>query len=239
MHQSRASDRLRGKSDRSKSAIGIEPNQDYSQFCRKEYGLDVQTASIESTLFKEGSFDFIRLSHVLEHLNDPVKYLGVISNWLKPGGVLYVETPNIEKYCKTKSKGGLFHYGHIYNFSPQTLRAVAALAGLREHDLTKERSKDATSVFLVADRSAKQDDFENSSHAKSLRDLLESHASGGPKTPLREKLVRKLLVGVNEFLNTRGDKSFSEIGGKVAAKMAAGRLERDVHAKPDLRHRQE
>ncbi len=120
----------------------------------------------------------------------------------------------------------MFHYGHIYNFSPWTLRAVAALAGLKEHDLTKERSGNSTGVFFVVDPSVKPDAIENSAHAENLRALLETHSLRGPETPLGEKLARKLLVRVTEFLNTRGDKSFSDIGSKVAdqiiARCAAG-----------------
>ena len=206
-----------------KSGVGLEPNEGYSRFCREEYALDVQTSAIKSTLFKQASFDFIRLNHVLEHLNDPIKYLTMISNWLKPGGVLYVEVPNIETYCRTKSKGGLFHYGHIFNYSPSTLRAVAALAGLKERDLTMERSKGTTGVFFVADGSARPESLENRAHAESLKTLLERHAFNGPAKGLGEKLLRKLQTRFNEFLNTRGSKSFSDIGYQVAGQMAAGR----------------
>lgn len=181
------------------------------------------TSAIESMLFNQAPFDLIRLNRVLEHLNDPVKYLTMISNWLKPGGVLYVEAPNIETYCRTKSKGGLFHYGHIFNYSPSTLRAVAALAGLKERDLTLERSKCTTGIFFVADGSARPEAPENRAHAESLKIFLESHAFNGPEKGLGEKLLRKLQPRFNEFLNTCGSKSFSDIGMHVAGQMAAGR----------------
>jgi SAM-dependent methyltransferase len=206
-----------------KSGVGLEPNEGYSRFCREEYGLDVQTSAIESSLFNQASFDLIRLNHVLEHLNDPIKYLSMISNWLKPGGVLYVEVPNIESYCMTKSKGGLFHYGHIFNYSPSTLRAVAALAGLKEHDLTMERSKGSTGVFFVADGSARSEVLENRAHAESLKTLLESHASNGPAQGVGTKLLRKLGTSFYEFVNTRGNKSFSDIGSQVVGQMGEGR----------------
>jgi hypothetical protein len=156
-------------------------------------------------------------------LNDPIKYLSMISNWLKPGGVLYVEVPNIESYCMTKSKGGLFHYGHIFNYSPSTLRAVAALAGLKEHDLTMERSKGSTGVFFVADGSARSEVLENRAHAESLKTLLESHASNGPAQGVGTKLLRKLGTSFYEFVNTRGNKSFSDIGSQVVGQMGEGR----------------
>ena len=115
-----------------KEVTGIEPNAGYAAYCRDELGLDVRTAHLAPHLFTAAEFDLIRLNHVLEHLNDPVKYLGMIARWLRPGGVLYVEVPNIEDYCRAKSRGNMFHYGHIYNFNPWTLRTAAGLAGLEE-----------------------------------------------------------------------------------------------------------
>jgi 2-polyprenyl-3-methyl-5-hydroxy-6-metoxy-1,4-benzoquinol methylase len=50
------------------------------------------------TLFEdfetELRFDTIIMSHVLEHISDPVYILKKIYNWLKPGAVLLVSVPN-------------------------------------------------------------------------------------------------------------------------------------------------
>ena len=123
-----------------KVAKGIEPNKEYAAYCRSDLDVDVATLEILNAEFDEKSFDFINLSHVLEHLNNPVRYLSLLSSWLEDDGVLYVEVPNIFSYTKLKSKGNMFHYGHIFNFSPWTLRAAAGLAGLRECDRSAERS---------------------------------------------------------------------------------------------------
>jgi 2-polyprenyl-3-methyl-5-hydroxy-6-metoxy-1,4-benzoquinol methylase len=41
-------------------------------------------------------FDHITLSHVLEHVPDPVPLLKRLCGWLKPGGTLYLELPNAD-----------------------------------------------------------------------------------------------------------------------------------------------
>ena len=107
-----------------KTVKGIEPNSRYAAYCRETLGLDVQTVHLSPDLFAPGQFDLIRLNHVLEHLNDPIEHLGQIACWLTPRGLLYVEVPNIEVYCREKSRGRMFHYAHIFNFNPWTLRTV-------------------------------------------------------------------------------------------------------------------
>ncbi|MFC1752864.1 class I SAM-dependent methyltransferase [Thermoproteota archaeon] len=46
----------------------------------------------------KGSFDCVILIAVLEHLRDPMQALQAIYELLKPGGVIYIDTPNIGKY---------------------------------------------------------------------------------------------------------------------------------------------
>ena len=94
--------------------------------------MPVRTASIEDLHADASTYDFIRLNHVLEHLRDPVEALERIAARLSPDGLLYVEVPDICAYAASKSKGGIFHYGHISNFSAWTLRAAAGRAGLVE-----------------------------------------------------------------------------------------------------------
>ena len=45
---------------------------------------------------EENKFDIIIMSHVIEHLPDPVSIVVKLKSWLKPGGLLMVATPNVE-----------------------------------------------------------------------------------------------------------------------------------------------
>ncbi len=126
-----------------KSVKGLEPNVGYSDFCRKRLGLDIRTGEIDS--FEPGErFDHIRLSHVVEHLRDPVDKLRRVAGWLSEGGTLYVEVPDFETYCAKKTPGKIFHYGHIYNFDRDSFERLVAAAGLR----IVERAG-ATAAFLT------------------------------------------------------------------------------------------
>ena len=184
-----------------KRVTGIEPNVGYAAYCRDELGLDVRTAHLAPGLFPPGEFDLIRLSHVLEHLNDPVKSLGQIAAWLAPGGVLYVEVPNIEAYCRTKSRGGMFHYAHIYNFNPWTLRACAGLAGLAEAPETAERSAGTTGVFFRRDAgAAARTGTENPENARHVRELIRRHYAGAFARGKAARPLKKLGMRIEETL---------------------------------------
>lgn len=134
------------------SARGVEPNIDYADYCREELGLDVRTGRLEDFDFTAERFDLIRLSHVLEHLPQPVETLKRLRDMLADDGVLYVEVPNIADDAARKLKGKLFHFGHIFNFNPFTLRLAAGLAGLVEVSATAARCAGTTGVFFMRAR---------------------------------------------------------------------------------------
>lgn len=200
-----------------KTVEAVEPNLPYAAFCRDELGLDVLTAHLSPNLFAPGRFDLIRLNHVLEHLNNPVKYLAWIARWLKPSGVLYVETPNIETDCREKSRGNMFHYAHIFNFNPWTLRACASLAGLAEATETAERSADTTSVFFRREASAASSPTaENPENARHVRAMIQAHYDGVYRKGKAVKPFVKLATRVEETLTGLVAGSPRAIGERAA-----------------------
>ena len=203
-----------------KEVVGIEPNKDYSAWCREELGIDVRTAHLDPKLFEAGSFDLVRLNHVLEHLNDPVKYLAMIRDWMALGGVVYVEVPNIEVACRVQTRGNIFHYGHIWNFNPWTLRAVASLAGLEELDATRGRSADTTSVVFRKGPVRAAADLVNSENAARVRDLIARHYAGD----FREGKAARLLVNLAARIEEAASSLFAgkprEIGDKTVRSLS-------------------
>lgn len=61
-------------------------------------GIDAQVGTIALFLGESNCFDAITLNHVVEHVHDPIGLLRDIFRLLRPGGVVYVETPNIESF---------------------------------------------------------------------------------------------------------------------------------------------
>jgi SAM-dependent methyltransferase len=181
-----------------KEVTGIEPNAAYAAWCRDELGLDVRTAHLVPQLFAPGAFDLIRLNHVLEHLNDPVRYLGMIAAWLAPGGRLWIEVPNIEGYVREKGRGRMFHYGHVFNFNPWTLRAAAGLAGLEESPVTAARCRDATGAFFAQGRRLSEAEALNPANGRRVLDLVRRHYAGEFRQGRAAKPLAKLGARVEE-----------------------------------------
>ena len=204
-------------SELGKTGLGVEPNEGYATYCREELGLDVRTEEISDDLFGEGAFDLIRLNHVVEHLADPVGQLRRVARWLSGDGVLFVEVPNIEVYCRVKSRGGMFHYGHIFNHSPWTLRAAAGLAGLAEDPRAAEACAGVTGAVFRRGAPIAPEAVRNATNAAHVAALIERHYGEGfderrPWRPL-EKLGRR----IEETISAARAGRPKEIGREVAA----------------------
>jgi SAM-dependent methyltransferase len=61
-------------------------------------GFDVRAGGIESFKNMPESFDVITLGHSIEHVYDPLATLRQAHALLKPGGMIWIETPNIRSY---------------------------------------------------------------------------------------------------------------------------------------------
>jgi len=76
-----------------------------------------------------GTFDLVTLSHVLEHLPDPVGTLRLIrQEWLAAEGLVLIETPDLYSHPS-------FELGHLVAFSDQTLRGALSAAGFEVVEL--------------------------------------------------------------------------------------------------------
>lgn len=109
-------------------ATGIEPDKTYSAFAREQLAVPVETAFLQDVSFPAQTFEMVLLYHVLEHVAQPAEVIAILRPWLKPGGALVVEVPNLESRCEAPISR--FHHDHLSYFTPRTLSAFAANAGL-------------------------------------------------------------------------------------------------------------
>jgi 2-polyprenyl-3-methyl-5-hydroxy-6-metoxy-1,4-benzoquinol methylase len=109
---------------------------------REKSGLTIHQGVLEDLDLPLHSFDAIIMNHVLEHVSDPRITLEKIAELLSPGGVVRIEVPNLASLSNRgknfQSRFGLKknpwkHYSpdhHFWFFTPRTLKATLAAAGL-------------------------------------------------------------------------------------------------------------
>jgi len=61
----------------------------------RQKGLDVRHGSIETLIESQDRFDAITIAHLIEHVHNPGELLKACYQLLKPGGFIWLETPNL------------------------------------------------------------------------------------------------------------------------------------------------
>ena len=114
---------------------GQEVDSAAAQYASANWGLDVHLGELQ-TLATEDKFDVIIMSHVIEHVYDPVALLSTCYQLLKPEGALVILTPNIASYGYQKFGAnwrGLEPPRHLYLFTRATLIAAVQKAGFQNN----------------------------------------------------------------------------------------------------------
>lgn len=74
---------------------GIDFDQNAVACCLRK-GLEIRQGGIDVLADQAERFDWITMSHVIEHVHHPLDLLAACHRLLKPGGRLWIETPNID-----------------------------------------------------------------------------------------------------------------------------------------------
>lgn len=98
-------------------------------------GLNVRCGSVADLSAHAEEYDVITLSHVIEHVHEPLVLLRDLYRLLKPGGCLWLDTPNLSSF-------GSRRYGrnwrdldpprHLVLFTPASLRMSLEKVGLQQ-----------------------------------------------------------------------------------------------------------
>lgn len=108
---------------------GIEIDQGVAGYARERFGLSVSETPVEAYATDE-RFDCVVMCDVLEHLADPKAALERCGELLAPGGILFLQVPNLVGFRIPLGHGwGLPH--HIWQFGPHSLSRLVERSGLR------------------------------------------------------------------------------------------------------------
>lgn len=80
---------------------GVDPSVAACAIARREHGLQVLAAPLESADLPGAAFDVVTLVNVLDQVPDPVRLLEETRRVLRPGGLLVARVPNGDFHCAT------------------------------------------------------------------------------------------------------------------------------------------
>ena len=114
---------------------GQEIDAAAAERARSRHGLRVHLGALQDIALPESAFDVVAMSHVIEHVHDPVALLTECHRILKPGGRLIAVTPNINSLGHRRFGScwmGLDPPRHLHLFSSTTLRQAVVRAGFTQ-----------------------------------------------------------------------------------------------------------
>ena len=115
-------------------------------------GFNVRFGKLEDQLYPDNHFDVITMSHVIEHVYDPLKILRECYRILKPKGRLIIVTPNADSLGHKifgKSWFPLEPPRHLYIFNCKSLADLLKRSGFKKIN-TYTTIRDAVGSFIAS-----------------------------------------------------------------------------------------
>jgi 2-polyprenyl-3-methyl-5-hydroxy-6-metoxy-1,4-benzoquinol methylase len=137
-------------------AHGVEISETIARHAIDHFNFDtVHVGTLADAPFAAGSFELITMWDVIEHVVDPRELLATARRLLKPGGLLVIETQDINSHFARALGPRWHHYKHaehIYHFTPSTLRTLIEDAGFRVEKLTHRYGGKYVSLPFIVER---------------------------------------------------------------------------------------
>ena len=122
---------------------GVDTSGNAVLCAKKQYGLDVFQGEILAVPFEEKSFNLITAWSCVEHMNNPAQAVKKMFALCKPGGYLFIKTPNYDSFAAKLFKDKWYHLDcprHLYIFSPSTITALLEKCGFEVVNVCYEPS---------------------------------------------------------------------------------------------------
>lgn len=125
--------------ERGFDTFGVELGEESARVAREERGLDVVTGDLFTLQAEQESLDAVVMSHLIEHVADPIAVLRRVRDLLKPGGIALISLPNYR--CIELRIFGANWYpwclpAHLYHFDKRSISQAAEMAGLKVNKVT-------------------------------------------------------------------------------------------------------
>ena len=104
----------------------VEPSANARSYLSERLeGIEVHEGTFETSPFRNQKYDFVVSIGVLEHIAEPLPFLGALARTLSPDGAAMIAVPNFEY-----NPCDLLTFDHLNRFTPTSLCRTLALAGL-------------------------------------------------------------------------------------------------------------
>jgi len=122
---------LKVAKDNGWKTYGIEPSKFLSDFGNKNYDVGITCGTVETVPFFQEKMDVVTLWDVLEHTFDPKDVLKRCNRYLKDGGYIVVNYPNIGNWmARMAGRNYWFILSvHLYYFVPKTMKRMLEVSG--------------------------------------------------------------------------------------------------------------
>jgi 2-polyprenyl-3-methyl-5-hydroxy-6-metoxy-1,4-benzoquinol methylase len=138
---------------------GLEVSEVIARHAREHFGFDtVYVGTLETSPYPDGFFDLITMWDVVEHVVDPYSLLRRAQSLLAPGGLLVIETQDIDSRFARLLGPRWHHYKHeehIYHFTASTIRTLLGACGLEVADITHRYGGKYVSFDFIAERASR------------------------------------------------------------------------------------
>lgn len=105
-----------------RNVLGFDPSPSCSRTALRLYGIQVENRPVSEISDFEAKFDLVIFNSVLEHIRDISESLKTMRNLLKPGGLIWIEVPDITRFAEYTSVAfQQFSMEHINFFSSVSL----------------------------------------------------------------------------------------------------------------------
>ena len=154
--------------------VGVDISAAAIAQAKERLGLEAYRGELRDARFDDESFDAVSLSHVLEHVAEPMAFLAELRRIVKPKGRVAIIVPNADSLAARRFGADWFHLDaprHLVNFTRHSLGVALARAGFHvESLLTTPRMSYTTILFSDSRRAgARRSIYTDANHRFPMR----------------------------------------------------------------------
>ena len=95
------------------SVIGVDISEETCRHARSKYGIDARVGDAQAIPLPDQSVDVIVSFETIEHVSEPIAFLGECARVLAPGGKVVISTPNKDIYRGNGEQHNPYHCSEL------------------------------------------------------------------------------------------------------------------------------